>query len=115
MVVISESIAFVAQRWPSVLILVLVAHFTRNYFRKGVSSIPGPFWAKLSNVWRFIDVANGHAESTLHKLHLKYGDYVRLGPNVVSVRNLDVLKTIYGINQGFQKVNTFLAIVNFSF
>jgi hypothetical protein len=50
-------------------------------------------------------VAKGHAEVTHHKLHQKYGDYVRLGPNVVSVRNLDALKIIYGINKGYNKVH----------
>lgn len=51
-------------------------------------------------------MANGRAEVTLYNLHQKHGDYVRLGPNVVSVRNLDALKTIYGINKGYQKVSS---------
>jgi hypothetical protein len=104
MAIISDSVAFLAQHAPSILLLILVAHFTRNYFTSGVSSVPGPFLAKISNLWRFLDVANGHAEVTLQKLHRKYGDFVRLGPNVVSVRNLDALKIIYGINKGYNKV-----------
>jgi hypothetical protein len=49
-------------------------------------------------------VAHGHAEASLYRLHQKYGDYVRLGPNVVSVWDLDALRIIYGINKGYQKV-----------
>lgn len=85
-------------------IVALLVYLARNYFTPGVVSIPGPFAAKFSNLWRFVDVARGRPDITLHKLHQKYGDYVRLGPNVVSVRNPDVLKTIYGINKGFRKV-----------
>ncbi|KAJ5240002.1 Cytochrome P450 [Penicillium chermesinum] len=105
MAVVSGAGDFLAQYWPGILLLLAVAHFTRNYLTAGASSIPGPFWAKFSNLWRFIDVAHGHAEETLCKLHVEHGDYVRVGPNAVSVRNLDALKTIYGINQGYQKAS----------
>lgn len=105
MAILSDSVAFLVQHIPSIILLVVVAHLTRNYFTAGASSVPGPFFAKISNLWRFIDVANGHAEVTLQKLHQKYGDYVRLGPKVVSVRNLDALKIIYGINKGYNKVD----------
>ncbi|KAJ5132532.1 hypothetical protein N7448_006690 [Penicillium atrosanguineum] len=105
MAIISDSVAFLVQHTPSILLLVVVAHFTRNYFTPGVSSVPGPFFAKLSNLWRFIDVAHGHAEVTHQTLHQKYGDYVRLGPKVVSVRDLDALKIIYGINKGYNKTD----------
>ncbi|KAJ6115575.1 hypothetical protein N7523_005992 [Penicillium sp. IBT 18751x] len=105
MAILSDSVAFLAQNGSSILLLVVIAHLIRNYFTPGASSVPGPFLAKLSNLWRFIDVANGHAEVTHQMLHQKYGDYVRLGPNVVSVRDLDALKIIYGINQGYNKTD----------
>jgi len=104
MAIVSDSVAFLVQHAPIIILLVVVAHLTRNYFTPGASSVPGPFLAKISNLWRFIDVANDHAEVTLQKLHQQYGDYVRLGPNVVSVRDLDALKIIYGINKGYTKV-----------
>lgn len=107
MAVISESISFTSQHGGSILLLLAALYLASNYLRPGVCAVPGPFLAKLSNLWRFIDVANGHAEVTLYKLHQKYGDYVRLGPNVVSVRDLDAVKIIYGINKGYQKVSYF--------
>jgi hypothetical protein len=106
MAIISDTLAFLLQHFPAILILATILYLTRNYFTPGTSSIPGPFLAKLSNIWRFIDVAKGRTEAKLYKLHQKHGDYVRLGPNVVSVRNLDALKIIYGINKGYQKVYT---------
>jgi hypothetical protein len=104
MAVISESISFASQHVGGLLLLLAALYLASNYLTPGVCSVPGPFLAKFSSLWRFIDVANGHAEVTLYKLHQKYGDYVRLGPKVVSVRDLDALKLIYGINKGYRKV-----------
>lgn len=104
MAIISDSVSFLVQHAASIGILLVIIYFTRTHLKPGVSSVPGPFLASLSNFWRFIDVANGHAEASLYKLHKKYGDYVRLGPNVISVWDLDSLKLIYGINKGYQKV-----------
>lgn len=28
----------------------------RNYFHHGLYRFPGPFWAHLTNLWRFVDV-----------------------------------------------------------
>lgn len=104
MAVISESISFVSQHVGGVLLLLAALYLASNYLTPGVFTVPGPLVAKFTNLWRFLDVANGHAEATLYKLHQKHGDYVRLGPNVVSVRDLDALKVIYGINKGYRKV-----------
>ncbi|KAF7552186.1 hypothetical protein G7Z17_g4509 [Cylindrodendrum hubeiense] len=85
--------------------IITILHLFRNYFKPGVSDVPGPFLAKISNVWRFIDVARGRAQETHLRLHEKHGPYVRLGPNLVSVFDLDVLKSIYGINKGYTKTS----------
>ncbi|CAG7935807.1 unnamed protein product [Penicillium nalgiovense] len=103
MAITSEALISIWSHLPAILVTLALFHFTRNYLKPGVASIPGPLLAKITNLWRFIDVANGRAEVTLHNLHQKHGDYVRLGPDVVSVRNLDALKTIYGINKGYEK------------
>lgn len=104
MAAISDAAAFIGRNIASILLLFTILHLASNYIKPGVSAVPGPFLAKLSNIWRFVDVSKGHAEVTLLKLHRKYGDYVRLGPNVVSVQNLDAIKVIYGINKGYEKV-----------
>lgn len=103
MAVLSDTFSFLGQHIVSIALAVVIIHLTCNYFTPGAYLIPGPFLAKLTNLWRFIDVARGRPDVTLYKLHQKHGDYVRLGPNVISVRNTDVLKTIYGINKGYQK------------
>ncbi|CAG7993093.1 unnamed protein product [Penicillium olsonii] len=104
MAVISAVLNSIWSSLPILTVTLILLYFIHNYFKAGLVCIPGPFQAEITHLWRFIDVANGHAEATLYDLHQKHGDYVRLGPNVVSVRNLDALKTIYGINKGYRKV-----------
>ncbi|PYH32924.1 cytochrome P450 [Aspergillus neoniger CBS 115656] len=103
MALLTTTIAYLSQHIPSILLTILIIHLTRNYFTPGVSRIPGPFLAKLTNLWRFVDVARGKAEITHYRLHQEHGEYVRLGPKVVSVWNVEALKVIYGVNRGYKK------------
>ncbi|KAG7057536.1 cytochrome P450 [Colletotrichum scovillei] len=103
MAIISEVVAFISAHLPILITAILAIHLVRNFTTRGVSKIPGPFLAKISDLWRFVDVARGRAHETHIKLHAQYGQYVRLGPNLVSVQNLDALKTIYGVNKGYRK------------
>lgn len=113
MAAISDLIILVWQNITSILLLCTLLHLIRNYLTPGLSAIPGPFLAKLTNIWRFVDVSKGQAQVTQLKLHRQYGDYVRLGPNVVSIRDLDAIKTIYGINKGYEKVNHFHILLGY--
>ncbi|PWY80340.1 cytochrome P450 [Aspergillus sclerotioniger CBS 115572] len=103
MAILSNIIPFISTHIAELGLVIVIVHFTRNYFTPGVVRIPGPFLAKISNVWRFVDVARGRPEVTLDRLHQEHGEYVRLGPKVVSVANLDALKT------GFYRVQQQLA------
>ena len=70
----------------------------------GLRKIPGPIWAKCSNLWRFIDTWRGSHEVNLVNLHDKYGSAVRVGPNVVSISDPDAIDKIYGSKTDFMKV-----------
>ncbi|KAJ9132171.1 Cytochrome p450 [Pleurostoma richardsiae] len=91
------------QHWLSIGLCCLVAWLVRNRYHHGLSKYPGPFLASLTDWWRFWDVYGRRAENTHIKLHEKYGDVVRLGPNVLSFADPKALKSIYGLNKGFVK------------
>ncbi|KAK0743825.1 cytochrome P450-like protein [Schizothecium vesticola] len=92
-----------AQHWLAILATATLAWLVRNRYHNGLNKYPGPFWASLTNWWRFIDVYNQRPERTHIALHKKHGGVVRLGPNVLSFSDPDALKTIYGLNKGFVK------------
>ncbi|KAL4916178.1 cytochrome P450 [Aspergillus aurantiobrunneus] len=70
-------------------------HLLYNYSR--LKSIPGPILAAVSDLWN----SNAHRSSgygrRLAELHRKYGDVVRLGPLLVSLRNAGEIESIYRV------------------
>lgn len=88
----------------SLLILLYVAYLASRYFHHGLYKYPGPFWANFSNLWRLFDVLGRRPEVTHLRLHRKYGDIVRLGPNALSFGDPKAVKEIYGVNKGYVKV-----------
>jgi len=91
--------------WPAILIVTTVAWLARNKFNKGLNKYPGPALAGFTDWWRFFElVSSRKTEQTHIQLHEKYGDVVRLGPNVLSFADPKALKVIYGLNKGFTKV-----------
>jgi hypothetical protein len=87
------------------IFLLVVAQVLRSCFYSPLKSIPGPFLAKFTNLWRLLDTYNGRAELTQRTLHEKYGPAVRIGPNAVSLSDPSLLRTIYNIRGDFLKVS----------
>ncbi|KAJ3469877.1 hypothetical protein MRS44_003942 [Fusarium solani] len=92
---------------PYLIVGVLAAlyafHLLRNYLSPGLRSIPGPFAAKLSNLWRMFVVRRGQSHLSLIALHRRYGDNVRIGPRVVSISNMNDVIKVYNVKRGFAK------------
>ncbi|CAI7668891.1 unnamed protein product [Penicillium crustosum] len=82
---------------------LFLLYLTLNYFYNSLNVFPGPFWAHLTDIWRYIDVRGRRPELTHISLHRKYGDVVRLGPRTLSFADPKATKVIYGLNKGFTK------------
>ena len=68
-----------------------------------LKAIPGPFLASLTGFWLvFIDLG-GKRTTTIHKLHQKYGQTVRIGPNEVSFSDPSAFSQIYAQQTVFMK------------
>ncbi|KXJ85484.1 cytochrome P450 [Microdochium bolleyi] len=96
-------LGFLANHWLEATAVTSIGWLAWNYFHNGLSRYPGPLLAGLTDWWRFWVVWGRRPELTHQKLHEKYGDVVRLGPNSLSFANPEALKTIYGLNKGFVK------------
>ncbi|KAI1380380.1 cytochrome P450 [Hypoxylon crocopeplum] len=95
--------SLIAQFWLPITVSVVLAWLVKNRYHNGLNKYPGPFLASLTDWWRFWDVYGQRPELTHQKLHAKYGDVVRLGPNSLSFADPKALKSIYGLNKGFVK------------
>lgn len=56
------------------LLLLILRYLIRRYWN-GLSSIPGPFWASISRLWRMKEVYNGKMWLVEEELHRKYGQF----------------------------------------
>lgn len=91
---------------PALLAIFLGLYFLWVLVSSPLKSIPGPIFAKCTNLWRLLDAYGGRSELTHRLLHEKYGSAVRIGPNVVSVSDPKLLRTIYNTRGDFLKVIT---------
>lgn len=80
---------------------------------------PGPFWAKLTNLYSVVHAIRGDRHEDLYRLHRRHGRIVRIGPDRVSILDVQALEPIYGFQanvqksqwyQGFYDVSIFNAI-----
>ena len=86
---------------PVALVLFfLVPYFTSN---TALKDIPGPFAAKLSNLWLLLQARQGKRYLSVDQAHEKYGKLVRIQPNHVSIADDGAINTIYGHGNGFLK------------
>lgn len=84
----------------SLLLLRLIFSFVTHPLR----DIPGPFWAKFTNLWRMLDYWQCTQIESHRELHRTLGPAVRIGPNMVSLSDPDLLKQVYSIRGDFLKV-----------
>lgn len=83
--------------WPALTVAGLVALLTIVAYRRylsPLSTIPGPFWASFSRLWHVYITIEGRQNEELVEAHEKYGHFVRLANNEVSVSHPDAVKKV---------------------
>lgn len=78
----------------------------------GIRQYPGPFFAKFTDGWLGLVCKEGHRSEVIHGMHRKYGPYVRIAPNHVSVAVPDALSIIYAHGNGALKSAFYDAFVS---
>ncbi|KAF9528829.1 cytochrome P450 [Crepidotus variabilis] len=57
---------------------------------------PGPWQCRVSKLWLASFAWGGKTHEYIHKLHEKYGDIIRVGPNELSIRDVTLIPTTIG-------------------
>ncbi|KAJ5802101.1 uncharacterized protein N7503_004551 [Penicillium pulvis] len=81
----------------------IIIYLAFQRYHKGLNRYPGPILASLTNAWRLTDVWNRNTHITYRTLHQKYGNVVRVAPNVLSFGDPAAIADIYGLNKGYTK------------
>ncbi|KAL7271877.1 hypothetical protein RUND412_005340 [Rhizina undulata] len=89
------------------LFVYLLGFFIYRIFFHPLAKYPGPFLAKITGLYGLYRVWKGDRYIVNYKAHLKYGEFVRIGPNLLSSNSKEALKEIYGVNKNVQKSEEF--------
>lgn len=84
---------------PLYLVYLLGYAIYNRYFHR-LSHFPGPFWASITPLWYWRVVRYGRADLVQFSLHEKYGEIVRITPNLLAVCNAQAIDIIYGPKNG---------------
>lgn len=79
------------------------------------NSVPGPFLASISDLWRAYHQYRGNLRSKLLLLHKLHGPLVRYGINDISINDSSGISIIYGSRAGFVTVGLPLSISMLAF
>ncbi|KAI1839352.1 hypothetical protein JX266_014437, partial [Neoarthrinium moseri] len=93
-----------------VVFAIIVPYLIFSSFTSPIQDIPGPWLAKFTDLWRLMDFYSGTQIETQRRLHEKFGSAVRIGPNMVSLNDPALFKTVYStrgqyLKTDFYKVN----------
>jgi tryprostatin B 6-hydroxylase len=92
------SICYLVALSSSIAIYRLYLHPLRSF--------PGPPWARLTEFWHVRKVAAKCDNFRyLDSLHTEYGEYVRVGPNLLSISDPDWVEPIHNPQSKFEKAD----------
>ncbi|KAF9891923.1 hypothetical protein FE257_002886 [Aspergillus nanangensis] len=95
--------------WIHACVALVVAKLVHNRLKNGLSHIPGPYLASLSDLWLLVHYTRrkGLQERSLHDRY--NSPLIRLGPNTVSVADPEAVKIIYGWKPVLQKSHLYIS------
>ncbi|KAH7920155.1 cytochrome P450 [Leucogyrophana mollusca] len=94
-------------------VIVVLAHAIPYFIdRFNQRAIPGPLLARFSDVWLGWVSSQGHRSDVVHELHNRYGAFVRIAPNHVSIADPDALQVVYAHGNGCLKSDFYDAFVS---
>lgn len=66
----------------------------QRYFHP-LAAYPGPFWASITDLWQVNEFLSLRQPYNLTDLHQRYGEFVRYGPDKLSITAEEVVPLVY--------------------
>ena len=88
--------------WAAAAAFLLLARAVSFRYQKGLSKYDGPLLASFTDFWRLWQ-SYKHTDYVFYADLLKYGDVVRLGPNLLLFSDPAAIKDVF--SSGFPKVS----------
>jgi len=87
----------------------IIPYLTSN---TALRKVPGPFFAKFSNLWLLAQARQGKRYLSVNAAHEKYGKLVRIQPDHVSIADDSAIQIVYGHGNGFLKAEYYDVFVS---
>ena len=90
---------------PYTIPIALVLFYVVPYLASNTAlrNIPGPITAKFTNLWLLLQARQGKRYQSVNEAHAKYGKFVRIQPDHVSIADESAIPIVYGHGNGFLK------------
>ncbi|KAI1751557.1 cytochrome P450 [Xylaria castorea] len=99
------ALLFVGTYWAILLPVFLIGRMVYRRYGSPLRSIPGPFFASCSRLWKLRSTISENSQWEHIDLHKKYGPIVRIGPNEVSFSSPHVARNILSAGKRFYKTD----------
>jgi hypothetical protein len=91
---------------PTAIVFAIVVRVIYNAYRPGISDIPGPWICKYTDGYRMYRAWRGDNHLWLQELRAKYGELVRIGPNVILDSERGEFQKVFGFKEDYEKVSS---------
>ena len=85
---------------------LVLARLLVSYLTSPLKQFPGPLFAKFTDLWMLLDYLKCMQIRSHQELHEKLGPAVRIGPNMISLSDPALFKTVYSTRGDFVKVRS---------
>ncbi|KAI0294428.1 cytochrome P450 [Russula brevipes] len=118
MAFVEQALRLVHNPHPALIVFLVPAVVVLVHFipwlvdPHGLRSFPGPWVARFSDLWLGRVAQHGHRSEVVHEMHQKYGTFVRIAPNHLSISDPTALQIVYAHGNGSLKANFYDAFVS---
>ncbi|GAP91391.1 putative cytochrome p450 oxidoreductase [Rosellinia necatrix] len=104
-IIFNIAIVFIGAYWTILLPTFLIGRMVYRRYATPLRSIPGPFLASCTRLWKVRSVISENTQWEHIELHRKYGPVVRIGPNEVSFSSPQVARNLLSAGKRFYKTD----------
>jgi len=99
-----RALAAAAAGWASYFAALFASMLVYRGWFHPLRNFPGPYWARFSQLWGVLKTASKTDNFRhLDRLHARYGEYVRVGPNLLSVADPELVEAVHNTHTKFTK------------
>ncbi|KAI1313235.1 cytochrome P450 [Xylaria venustula] len=102
---LSFALVFIGTYWAILLPIFLISRMIYRRYASPLRSIPGPFLASCTRLWKLKSTISENTQWEHLDLHRKYGPVVRIGPSEVSFSSPQVARNLLSAGKRFYKTD----------